>query len=495
MPDRDDPTDVFPMSTVVERTSSRLPSISTTIVWCLALGSLGVLVAYMLQPGPWRWADLVAIDGLTALTWCGVTLLSGIVHSYSRRYLDGDRGIERFFGCALAFTAAVMLLVAADHLVLFNIAWLLMGLTMAELIGHVRGWRQARQARSIARRTFVGSSALLALAFGVIWSNTGAVSIGEIGRIAGDLGQASGLLVTASLLGAALIQSALIPFHGWLLSSMTAPTPASALMHAGFVNAGGLLFARFYPLFAGEAIAASAVVALGALSAIGGKLLKSVRPDVKSQLGCSTVGQMGFMVMQAGLGFVAAAVTHLILHGFYKAYLFLSSGERVEQTVPFEEDSAATGTVPRVTAVLLAAVGGALFLWLTGKPFGLNGGALLALLVALAMYRATREMAGRIELAGLLRYAVAPAIFLAAIGTYAGIYLGVAGLMNFEPIEIGVGELSTGYGLLVVLFAATYLLVETESYKFSDRLYVKLLNSSTPDRKTLLTSKEDYRDC
>lgn len=475
--------------------SSTFPRNSTLFVWALAVASIGCLGVWLTVGGPWRLGSLAVVDGLTALTWCGVTLLSGIVHSYARRYLHGDRGIVRFFVYALAFTLSVMVLVAANHLALFAVAWLVMGLTMAELIGHVRGWEQARRARSLARRSFVGSTALVVAACATLWLTGGAVTVEEAGAVAATLPPGTRLFVGGALLGAALIQSALIPFQGWLLSSMTAPTPASALMHAGFVNAGGLLFARFYPVFSQEAVILWVAVGAGALSAIAGKFLKSVRSDVKGQLGCSTVGQMGFMVMQAGLGFVAAAVTHLILHGFYKAYLFLSSGERVEQTAPPAGPARNARVVPRLAAVVYALLGAGLFLLWTGKGLALDGGAVLALLVALATYRATREVARRAELSASLRYLGAPVVFLAAVGLYSAIYLGVEALMGTQSMVMSHTIGGVGTAVLGGLFAATYLFVDTESYQISDRLYVALLNVSTSPDETILTSKEDYREC
>jgi len=248
--------------------------------------------------------------------------------------MDGSTHKTRFFIAAFGFTATVMALVAADHLILFGFLWMVMGLVMAELIGTVERWNQAQAAKTVARKYFLASTLLLGVALIALWWTTGAATITGVGVAAGTLGGPVWLLAVGALVVAAMVQSALIPFHGWLLSSMTTPTPASALMHAGFVNAGGILLVRFAPVITINSMLMLAVVALGAMSAGGGKLLKSVQTDIKGKLGCSTVGQMGFMIMQAGLGFFGAAITHLILHGFYKAYQFLSSGEQVEHTTP-----------------------------------------------------------------------------------------------------------------------------------------------------------------
>ena len=341
---------------------SRVPAVLTRLVWLLWVASLGAAIAHRWRGDPWEPAGLVAVDGLTVVMWATVTFLSGVVHSYSRRYMAGSRTIDRFFGRVFAFTLVVLVLVAADHLLLFGTSWLVMGLVMADLIGHAEGWPEARAAASLARRYFLAGSALLAAAFATLWWHTGATTVSGVASAVGTAPTTVLLFAAGALLLAAMVQSALVPFHAWLLSSMTAPTPASALMHAGFVNAGGILLARFAPVVTVDARVMLAVVAVGAASALLGKLLKSVQVDIKTRLGCSTVGQMGFMIMQAGLGFFGAAVTHLVLHGFYKAYLFLSSGAEIEQTSPADAPRATTRPSPLGLAVtaLTALAGGAL---------------------------------------------------------------------------------------------------------------------------------------
>ena len=221
--------------------SSPVPAVLTWLAWSLFAASVVALVARLRLDEAWEIAGLVAVDGLTVLLWVVVTFFSGVVHSYSRRYMAGDADETRFFLLVFGFTVVVMGLVAADHLALFTALWLAMGLAMAELIGLVDGWRQARAAAAVARRHFLASGALLAVAVTTLWWSTGATTVSGVAASADGLGGVTWLVAATALVLAAMIQSALVPFHGWLLSSMTAPTPASALMHAGFVNAGGAL--------------------------------------------------------------------------------------------------------------------------------------------------------------------------------------------------------------------------------------------------------------
>jgi len=487
----------------MEKSTSTVPATLTRLVWLLWVLALGVLAVWSLADISWKSFGAVAVDGFTLLMWVIVTFFSGIVHSYSRRYMAGDREVDRFFAGVFAFTLSVMVLVAANHLALFVAVWLAMGLVMANLIGHVRNWQQARAAAGLARRYFLASGTLVAVAVVALWSATGATTVSGVTSAVETLPAATWLVAAGALLLAAMIQSALIPFHTWLLSSMTAPTPASALMHAGFVNAGAVLLVRFAPVVSADARFMLLVLVVGAISALAGKLLKSVRPDVKGQLGCSTVGQMGFMIMQAGLGFFGAAVTHLILHGFYKAYQFLSAGARVERTSPpgVEGMAAASGKsrtlrspVDPAVTVVTALLGGALFALLTGKGTSPDSGLLLALLVVLTTFHATRTTLRNASLPPAARYGAVPLLFLPAIALYGVAYTTVVGLMSGLPVVTAPAQLTAAHGVVATAFVAAYVAIEAGLYRHSKRLYATFLNATWSPSGTVLTSTEEYDD-
>jgi len=267
------------------------------------------------------------------------------------------------------------------------------------------------------------------------------------------------------------------------------------LMHAGFVNAGGILLVRFAPVVSVDASVLLAIVLVGATSAILGKLLKTVRTDAKGKLGCSTVGQMGFMIMQAGLGFFGAAVTHLILHGFYKAYRFLGAGGEVEHASP-----AATTTARSVTPLGVAVTagtalaGGAVFATLTGKVSGVDTGLLLTLLVVLTGLHAAREVVVDASLPAAVRYGVVPLVTIPAIAVYAGVYNVISGLLTGLPAVGDPAELTAVHGLVAVAFLVAYGAVETGAYRHSQRLYVALLNATQPAPETQVTATEEYNE-
>ncbi|ELZ11952.1 NADH/Ubiquinone/plastoquinone [Natrinema thermotolerans DSM 11552] len=476
--------------------SSAVPRASTWTVWTLFLASLGVLALTVRGGAGWEFSTLLRVDGLTAVMWVVVTFFSGIVHSYSRRYMAGDRDIERFFGRVFGFTLAVMTMTAANHVALFVAAWLAMGLLLAGLIGHVRDWPQAQAAGRVARRYFLASSALLAGSVALLAWATGAMTLTGILTGLEGVSPTVTLVAAAGVVLAAMVQSALVPFHGWLLSSMTAPTPASALMHAGFVNAGGVLLTRFAPLVGNELAIMSAIVLVGAVSALLGQAMILVQTDVKRKLGSSTIAQMGFMLLQCGLGFFAAAIAHLILHGFYKAYLFLSSGAGVERVAPKDAGHTELG-FPGIAVSLVTAVGGgALFGILTGKATSLtlNSGTILTLVVVLTTLTAARDILRRSTLPTMVRFVSVPLVVLTAIGGYAVMFNAVSSMLSGVPMTHVSTELTVVHYLVVALFVGAYLVAELGWYRSSERLYVALLNVSQPDPSTVLTNTEEYND-
>lgn len=467
-----------------------MPRYLTRLVWILFALSLGGLV--------WRGdplgadASLFVVDGLARVMAVLITFMSGIVHSFSRRYMAGSTHLRRFYGQLFGLTLVVLALAAANHLAVFVVLWTAMGWLLANLIGFVSGWPHAQAASRYAKRMFLGGSALLAGALTLLIVQTGAWTIRE--ALASLDGGSDVLLggVAVLLLIAAMIQSALVPFHRWLLSSMTAPTPVSAFMHAGLVNAGGLLLARFAPVLFDAALIVSVAVLAGGISALIGQAWMLVQTDVKRQLACSTVAQMGFMILQVGLGFIAAAIAHLILHGFYKAYLFLNAGSVAQRSLP--PASSGGASVGRGLIALVSGLGGgAWFAFLTGKSLtAFDSGTVLTVFVVLAVLHAVQSTLRRTALAGWMRSIAVPLVLVAALTLYAGIYNGLALLLSDLPWAVAPMALTPVHGALLGLFVLAYAAVQQGWHRSSARLYVKLLNTSRPLSDSLLTKRTQY---
>ncbi|MDZ7716385.1 MAG: proton-conducting transporter membrane subunit [Balneolaceae bacterium] len=360
------------------------------LIWVLTLSLTASLSISFFYPLKIHFGQILIVDHLGLIISTAVALFSSIVLSYSARYLAGNKKLRRFFINCILFTVSAITMAIANHILLFIAAWLCMGLLMAELIGGYTQYHEGIASRRNARNYFLLSTALVSA--GLVWLAllTGAWQISEIISSV-ETGQqfvVSGAAIF--LIGGAVVQSALFPFQRWLMSSMTAPTPASALMHAGFVNAGAVLLARTAPVLYVSDLLWILVLA-GGIGALIGKFSKFVQANIKQKLACSTTAQMGFMLLQCGLGFFSAAIAHLILHGFYKAYLFLSSGNNITQESPSNGDSKRSWKQWYLPVTIISGLaGGWLFAITTGKGLELNSGFFLTFVIVLTVIHGRR---------------------------------------------------------------------------------------------------------
>ncbi len=264
-----------------------------------------------------------AVDRLAAVLLLLVFGVSAIVQAFAVRYLAGDPRAAWFFGGAGLLTAASAGLTSAATLLTLAGCWTAAGAALCLLLATY--WHLPA-ARDGVRRTVIafviGDLALWAavIAATATW---GRIDL-RTAELSGPIVPVLGVLVVV----AALSRSGQIPFHRWLPATLAAPTPVSALLHAGVVNAGGILLIRMAAL-ATDDLARAVTIIAGAATMAYGAAIMLVKPDIKGALAHSTTAQMGFMILTCGLGLWAAAVIHLFAHGFYKATLFLSSGSAI----------------------------------------------------------------------------------------------------------------------------------------------------------------------
>jgi NADH-quinone oxidoreductase subunit L len=266
------------------------------------------------------------------LSICFVLLITGVgslIHIYSVAYMAEDPDRRRFFAYLNLFLAAMLLLVVADNYVGLYAGWEGVGLASYLLIGF---WYHKPTAATAAKKAFVMNrvgDAGLALAIFVIFANFGTLSY------AGVFGQAAGASHSALtwigllLLSGACAKSAQVPLQAWLGDAMEGPTPVSALIHAAtMVTAGVYLIVRSNPLYSLSPDARLGVIIVGAVTLMFGAIIGCAKDDIKRALAASTMSQIGYMVLAAGLGPAgyAFAILHLLTHGFFKAGLFLGSG-------------------------------------------------------------------------------------------------------------------------------------------------------------------------
>ncbi|MCH7627472.1 proton-conducting transporter membrane subunit [Novosphingobium sp.] len=270
-------------------------------------------------------------DGLVTATPAGLALaglsilLTPLVLVFARRHLRADPRRAAHGRLATALAAATVLLALADNVLLLAAGWIAAGRVMTALVGHAADWAEARAAaRRVTRAALIADLALVG-ALGTLAFAAKSATIGGILAAVPALPPAAVLAAAGLLVLAAVARCAAPPFSGWLLSSVAAPTPVSALMHAGFVNAGGFLLIRFAPVLEAAPAARALLLAIGIGGALWGSALMLVRSDVKGALAASTVAQMGFMLLTCALGAYAAALWHMVAHGLFKAWLFLGS--------------------------------------------------------------------------------------------------------------------------------------------------------------------------
>ncbi|SKY66285.1 NADH-quinone oxidoreductase, L subunit NuoL [Mycobacteroides abscessus subsp. bolletii] len=271
----------------------------------------------------------LALDQLSVCFALLITGVGSLIHVYSIGYMAHDPDRRRFFGYLNLFLAAMLLLVLADNFLGLYLGWEGVGLASYLLIGF---WYQKPSAATAAKKAFivnrVGDMGL-ALAMMLMFSTFGSVGFAQVLGSASAAGESRNTAIGLALLLAACGKSAQVPLQSWLGDAMEGPTPVSALIHAAtMVTAGVYLITRSGPIFEHAPYAQVAVVLVGAVTLLFGAIIGCAKDDIKKALAASTMSQIGYMVLAAGLGPAgyAVAIMHLLTHGFFKAGLFLGAG-------------------------------------------------------------------------------------------------------------------------------------------------------------------------
>ncbi|MFF1418333.1 NADH-quinone oxidoreductase subunit L [Streptomyces sp. NPDC058280] len=269
---------------------------------------------------------------LDQLSMTFVLLITGVgtlIHIYSIGYMEHDERRRRFFGYLNLFLAAMLLLVLADNYLLLYVGWEGVGLASFLLIGF---WQHKPSAATAAKKAFlvnrVGDMGL-SIAIMLMFTTFGTFAFGPVLGAAGDATEGKLTAIGLMLLLAACGKSAQVPLQSWLGDAMEGPTPVSALIHAAtMVTAGVYLITRSGVIFNAAPDAQLAVVVVGAVTLLFGAIVGCAKDDIKKALAGSTMSQIGYMILAAGLGPIGYvfAIMHLVTHGFFKAGLFLGAG-------------------------------------------------------------------------------------------------------------------------------------------------------------------------
>ncbi len=427
---------------------------------------------------PWgaasAWTLSLRLDAISAVMAVLVSFLGWVVLRFSRNYLAGDAGQVRFFSWMSLTLASVLAVVISNHLLLISAAWIMTSLCLHRLLLHYPGRAGAIFS---ARKKYVVSrlaDVCLLTAAVILYRTYGTWELDTLfASVSAD--RTDGLVTAGFLIVAcAALKSAQFPFHSWLPDTMETPTPVSAFMHAGIINAGGFLIVRLSPLFAHAPGALNLLALLGALTAAFGAVAMLAQPSVKRALAYSTIAQMGFMILQCGLGAFGLALLHIVAHSLYKAHAFLTVGSTI-------------GLVPRTaiplktSALTLGALASALIV--TGLATGLQAvfpnasvhlGVFAVVLVFALAYGLARAWSAGGGLPTALRgFGVAALIALVGIALHAG----ATTLFKHLPIVTPPTALLVLIGaIFTALFIFQALLWRASHYSLGRRLYVHALN-------------------
>ncbi len=418
-------------------------ALACTVLFALR-GPVSGALLWLEVPGLGRVSLGAHVDGLTVIMLLTVTLVGAVVAHYARRYLDGDP-VQVGFSRWLSYTlSAVLLLVVSSNLVMFFAGWVGTSHGLHRLLTL---YPERPAALLAAHKKFVISrvgDVLLLAAFVLIYRTFDSVEFADVLPQAAAAGASGALppLVAVLLVLGAITKSAQFPFHTWLPDTMETPTPVSALMHAGVINAGGFLIIRTSPLLVSAPGALVLLAVVGAFTALFGAIWMLTQTDVKRKYATSTVSQMGFMMLQCGLGAFPAAAMHLMGHAFYKGHAFLSASSAVDpsQPPPPREVRSAPGG-RRILLALgagAAVVAGVAFLLgveVVGKPGFLVLSGILAIAVAQMVLMAESEAASGPRPIGLAVRdgALIAVVYFAAVGLFQRLLEGVVPAAGWQP--------------------------------------------------------------
>lgn len=436
---------------------------------CGALSIAALLVALLAATGVFLNGRIEAsvagvmlyVDRLAAIMLVLVAFIGAVVIRYSRHYLDGDPGQRRFFQWLSWTVAAVLLLVIAGHFAVFVLAWIVTSLCLHQLLLF---YPERPGAHVAARKKFVvsrlGDIALILAAAGLYQVfNTLEFSALFSAQSTGDHEAMLTASAFALVLGA-VMKSAQFPFHSWLPEVMETPTPVSALMHAGIINAGGFLVIRMSPILVQAPAALHLLAVIGTITALFGSLVMLTQTSIKKSLAFSTVGQMGFMMLQCGLGAFSSALLHIVAHALYKAHAFLSSGSVVDIAraawAPPVRDSRHPGELllAFIAALALTVGGASLFdLTLAEEPGIVMLGAILQIALTYLLWNALAHHAGPWQMIKALTIAAGVSLLYFALQTvFLHLLMGdVAGPMPIDSVFDGVLLIAVLGGFFTIL--------------------------------------------
>jgi NADH-quinone oxidoreductase subunit L len=322
------------------RASGYLATLATAVAFVGAVVSFASLLSHdagdrthvstawtWLGAGSYHSGLSILVDPLSVMMMLIVSGVGSLIVGYSIGYMDGDPEERRYFAYMALFVFAMLRLVQGGNLLLLLAGWGMVGLSSYLLIGF---WQEKPSAIAAAKKAFVMNAvgdATMALALFLLIQKTGSLDYFDVFARQGQLGGWAINLIALGLLGGAVAKSAQLPLHTWLPDAMEGPTPVSALIHAAtMVTAGVYLIVRTHPIFEQAPKVEDLAAGLGAATLLMAGLIALLQTDIKRVIAYSTMSQIGYMFLGAGLGAYANGMFHLMTHAFFKALLFMAAG-------------------------------------------------------------------------------------------------------------------------------------------------------------------------
>jgi NAD(P)H-quinone oxidoreductase subunit 5 len=432
--------------------------------------------------------DSIAIIMLILIIFIGL-----IVGKFAINYIRGDKKYINFFISLFFLMSALVLMVGSDNLVIFMILWVFSNYILVKMMIHKQDWRAAKESGYLAAKTYILGFCSMLAAFTIFYIETGEFSIKAIINHSNDSPMV--YLALILILTAAMTQSALWPFNKWLISSLNSPLPVSAIMHAGLVNGGGFLILRFAPLYFDRPIILNLIFIIGLLTALLGTFWKLIQSDIKRMLACSTMAQMGFMMVQIGLGLFSAAMSHIVLHSIFKSYLFLSSSGSVKEKR--ESLHYPPTLVSFLCSLFCGAIGSYIFAFVSGNIFLIKDSS--SLLISVAFIASSQVALSILRFNIIIKLPLA-LLASAILGLIYGFNLNIIESILL-PIDLWMPQqlnILHIMGLFILLLSWLTMIFGRylEPYiplKIKLMLYVKALNASQPDPNTITTFRNYYK--
>jgi len=287
------------------------------------------LVANWIDAGTWHISVGLLVDPLSIVFALLITGVGSVIHIYSVGYMAHDPNRRSFFAFLNLFITAMLILVLADNYLVLFVGWEGVGLASYLLIGF---WQDRPSAAAAAKKAFVmnrvGDLGMITAIMAML-ALVGSSAFTDVNAAAATLNPAWVTTIGILLMLGACGKSAQVPLQAWLLDAMEGPTPVSALIHAAtMVTAGVYLVVRSHAIFSQSAAATTVVVVIGTVTLLVGAWIGCSKDDIKKVLAGSTMSQIGYMILAAGIGPAgyALAIFHLLTHGFFKANMFLGAG-------------------------------------------------------------------------------------------------------------------------------------------------------------------------